>query len=306
MEVSRSSGHNKRHPRRDIDSSQSSWRSGISLSRRDMDVMGVSRRSQDFTPSTPVRALSNNNDKQENLRRVSTDYVAYGRGKYSYESNYYSRNGSGRREWDRDNDRQEYAYRVARSDGRHYSSSSPHSSNHSPTPPTHQPRSSRYHQPNNSAFYQSYDQTLYDPHRHYPSERHYPRSQARSVTPPLEDSPPLTSSGQAKSQELVMVEIEPGTQVPLRPASETVEAVAAQNYRSVTCFACSTDIYCIDDCQYYVCPMCRVISSTSTDSFDNKKQESEHASNRPELYGLGLGFTNDGLVQIYQSLEYGR
>lgn len=102
----------------------------------------------------------------------------------------------------------------------------------------------------------------------------------------------------------IMVEIEPGTRVPLRGAEETAAAVASEEYRSVTCLGCAASIFCIRDCQYCFCPECKVVTGTTSvsNSFYDEKSGSM-VYHRPRPYGLGLGFTRDGLIQIQQELK---
>lgn len=297
MDISRSSNRGQRRSRRDMDTS-----SGMNhSSKRDMDV---SRRSNDFIPVTPIRSLSNKYEEQDQqLRRQRpAHHNAYGRQGDYYTDHSYSRN------YPRDGT---YAYQDHPSrpgrENRSSAFSAPRRSEgfNYPSQPTHRREDhshpSQYHQPQESAYYHS-DDGNYE----YNRERDYPESRAQRVTPtPFEDEPDLNPIDQYQSQEAVMVEIEPGTRVPLRPASETMGAVATHNYRRVTCLACCSDLYCISDCQYYICPHCMVITSASANSFYSKG-DSVGSDNRRGRYGLGLGFTEDGLMQIYHDLQYRR
>jgi hypothetical protein len=105
-------------------------------------------------------------------------------------------------------------------------------------------------------------------------------SSARAIVPP-QSSPP-------QPQQQVIVTICPGVSAPLRGSDEIRKAVANQFYiTNVHCFGCASDICCIADVQYAICPHCRVISSLEDYTF-----EGEMLSYR---WGLGIGFTQENL-----------
>ena len=80
------------------------------------------------------------------------------------------------------------------------------------------------------------------------------------------------------------IEIAPGITARLRGAKETYACVENDFYLPVTCFCCSTDLCCIMDANYVLCPQCRVVSPIEgcSDGSDG---------------GVGLGFTFDDLRQ---------
>ena len=80
------------------------------------------------------------------------------------------------------------------------------------------------------------------------------------------------------------IEIAPGIMARLRGAQETWSCVENDFYLPTTCFCCSSDLFCIMDANYVLCPMCKVVSplegcATGMDG------------------GVGLGFTFDDLQQ---------
>lgn len=87
----------------------------------------------------------------------------------------------------------------------------------------------------------------------------------------------------------VMVHIAPGIEEPLRGTKETYQAVAKDFHANVTCLGCSTELCCIADVLYIVCPGCKVISPLEGCLFEGKEIRRR---------GLGLGFTYESLFQI--------
>lgn len=77
------------------------------------------------------------------------------------------------------------------------------------------------------------------------------------------------------------IEIAPGHFARLRGAQETWNCIEEDFYLPVTCFCCSSEICCIMDASYVLCPQCRVVSPMEgcggTDG------------------GVGLGFTVEEL-----------
>lgn len=80
------------------------------------------------------------------------------------------------------------------------------------------------------------------------------------------------------------IEIAPGLSVRLRGAQETWAAVESDFYMPTTCICCSTDIFCIMDANYVICPVCKVVSP-----MEGCTQGMEG--------GAGLGFTMEDLQQ---------
>ena len=80
------------------------------------------------------------------------------------------------------------------------------------------------------------------------------------------------------------IEIAPGLMARLRGAKETWEAVENDFYLPTTCFCCQTDLFCIMDANYVLCPTCKVVGP-----LEGCAQGMEG--------GVGLGFTYQDLQQ---------
>lgn len=78
-----------------------------------------------------------------------------------------------------------------------------------------------------------------------------------------------------------LIEIAPGVSARLRGAQETMNCIANDFYLPTTCFACDTNLFCIMDADYVLCPLCKVVSPVS------EKGDTDG--------GIGLGFTFDDL-----------
>lgn len=61
----------------------------------------------------------------------------------------------------------------------------------------------------------------------------------------------------------IQVEVGPGTFLPLRGTTETLECLENGSAAHVSCFGCPARLACVPDCQLVVCPDCRVLSPMS-------------------------------------------
>jgi hypothetical protein len=82
------------------------------------------------------------------------------------------------------------------------------------------------------------------------------------------------------------IEIMPGLRVPLRGAEETWKCIEQDFFLPVTCFACTTELCCIQDASYVLCPVCRVVGPIDAGDGDFGS-----------TMGVGLGFRFDDLFQ---------
>ena len=80
------------------------------------------------------------------------------------------------------------------------------------------------------------------------------------------------------------IEIAPGLTARLRGAKETWEAVENDFYMPTQCFCCQTDLFCIMDANYVLCPSCKVVSPLE-------------GCAKGMSGGVGLGFTYQDLQQ---------
>jgi hypothetical protein len=83
----------------------------------------------------------------------------------------------------------------------------------------------------------------------------------------------------AGEDEPVYIEVFPGVSERLRRTMETKEAVENDFITPAVCFACDTEIYCIADVKYYICPTCKCVSLLS---------ESKHSRERKDV-GIAFG-----------------
>jgi hypothetical protein len=86
-------------------------------------------------------------------------------------------------------------------------------------------------------------------------------------------------------QGVVTLEIAPGHYARLRGADETWACVERDFYMPVTCFACTSELCCIQDATYVLCPTCRVVSPM------DGTMDPNHDG------GVGLGFTMEDLLR---------
>jgi len=94
------------------------------------------------------------------------------------------------------------------------------------------------------------------------------------------------SNGKSKFWERIMVEIVPGTSVPMHGSAETECALREGRTRFLICVQCDTNIVCIDESSLVICPCCRSILPTGL------KDEKSYNVNTHLLKGkdsLGLG-----------------
>lgn len=90
----------------------------------------------------------------------------------------------------------------------------------------------------------------------------------------------VPSKGGVPSSQLPTIEIAPGVHARLRGARETWASIEQDSYIPTQCFCCQTEICCIMDANYVLCPACKVVSPLE---------------NGVEDGGVGLGFTFDDL-----------
>lgn len=96
----------------------------------------------------------------------------------------------------------------------------------------------------------------------------------------------------------IYVDIGFGEKAKLRRTKETVDAIARDYYAPATCFACSTDLFCIADVQYIVCPECKTISPADAGASGGTATSHVGVAPRVERHGVGLGFTYDTLSRM--------
>jgi hypothetical protein len=113
------------------------------------------------------------------------------------------------------------------------------------------------------------------------------------------------------------MEIVPGQYVRLRGADETWHAIRHDAYLPCICSGCGNTVFCMDDADYVVCPICREVSPVRYDDVDVDDNDnttptvttsvSSHihttvpTTTRTSIAvvggGVGLGFTLESLGQ---------
>jgi hypothetical protein len=72
-----------------------------------------------------------------------------------------------------------------------------------------------------------------------------------------QDSAPIDFSIAAVGK---TIQISSGVHVPLRGVEETGECIVRDFSLFSTCLGCTVDVFCIQDANYVLCPVCQVVS----------------------------------------------
>lgn len=92
-----------------------------------------------------------------------------------------------------------------------------------------------------------------------------------------------------------LVPIAPGVYARLRGADETWSCIERDFYVPTVCFACTLELCCIQDADYVICPVCKVVSPLEGQcDFDHPNETNNKTE---EQQSVGLGFTMDDLCQ---------
>jgi hypothetical protein len=86
------------------------------------------------------------------------------------------------------------------------------------------------------------------------------------------------------------IEVAPGVKMRLRGSHETWIAISQDLYVPGFCWGCLETIFVIQDAAYVLCPACRTVSPM------------DGTFERPDVSGVGLGFTFDDLVLWQQQI----
>jgi len=84
-----------------------------------------------------------------------------------------------------------------------------------------------------------------------------------------------------EDEDVLMVEVAPGVEAQLRGSSETRSLIKKWQIAQVTCLECCVQLYCIDDAEFVLCPLCRCVSPLAILYIN---------FNAEMAYGVGLGF----------------
>ena len=86
------------------------------------------------------------------------------------------------------------------------------------------------------------------------------------------------------------IEIALGIFKPLRGSDETWKAIETGNIVESTCFSCTYDLHCLDDAEFVLCPLCRVIGPVKANLLGFE-------------YGVGLGVKPEQLRRWRAEIE---
>lgn len=103
--------------------------------------------------------------------------------------------------------------------------------------------------------------------------------------------------GKFDQEEECELEIAPGHYVPFRGGKETWRAVGlgGNAIAQLECFECGAHLVCLADCEYTVCPDCRVVNPTFA---------ADDGPRKP--FGVGMGFKKEWIDQRQQTLQHQR
>ncbi|CAB9521977.1 expressed unknown protein (Partial), partial [Seminavis robusta] len=96
----------------------------------------------------------------------------------------------------------------------------------------------------------------------------------------------------------VHIDIGFGTKARLRRTKETMDAIARDFYAPCVCVACSTDLFCIADVKFIVCPKCKTISPADAAATGEGGTATSFNGSPIERRDVGLGFTYDTLYKM--------
>ena len=86
------------------------------------------------------------------------------------------------------------------------------------------------------------------------------------------------------------IEIAPGVYKPLRGSDETWKAIETGNITQSSCFFCTHDLHCLDDAEFVLCPVCRVVGPVKANLLGFE-------------YGVGLGVKPDQMRRWMREIE---
>jgi hypothetical protein len=92
------------------------------------------------------------------------------------------------------------------------------------------------------------------------------------------------------------IEILPGVIDQLRRAVETKAAIQSDRVSPSRCCSCSTDLFCLEDLSYIICPKCEVISPAQVSSGGRVEAMSG------KRHGVAIGFTYETFAKVQSKL----
>jgi len=106
-----------------------------------------------------------------------------------------------------------------------------------------------------------------------------------------EDKPVVISSSNVP----VYIEVSPGVRERLRRAQETRDAVARDFFAPAHCFACDSDVFCIADIRYFICPDCKCVNPLEEDGEFGVRHRTD----------VGIAFGFKALYKMQANMVFG-
>jgi hypothetical protein len=116
--------------------------------------------------------------------------------------------------------------------------------------------------------------------QHHQQHHHHHQQQQRSFYVSKSSSSRRSTDA---ARTAIMVDVEPGVSAPLRSGQETTDAIGRNFLAETFCLSCTIQLYCIANAQFYICPVCRVVSPL--------------LSGMDDEHGVALGFTEETLKE---------
>ncbi|CAB9522422.1 expressed unknown protein [Seminavis robusta] len=131
-----------------------------------------------------------------------------------------------------------------------------------------------------------------------------PTTSASTATPTRqqqqqEQQPTLLDTSEAREQ-IEYIDIAPGVRAALRSAKETKAAIVNDYYVPKICFGCSLDLFCIQDVEYFVCPVCKVVNPMGENEGVRNQEDFAPATEsiKRKKSGAAMGFTFESLFEM--------
>ncbi|KAL3907313.1 MAG: hypothetical protein SGARI_003597, partial [Bacillariaceae sp.] len=103
----------------------------------------------------------------------------------------------------------------------------------------------------------------------------------------------------SRTEEMPLVEVSPGTFVPLRGSMETHDAITSQKRTiSIECEKCTLHLVCVEGVDGVMCPTCRTISTVVREPMGgNGVRPRRRGSSVGSGGGIGLGVKEEEILR---------
>ena len=100
---------------------------------------------------------------------------------------------------------------------------------------------------------------------------------------------------------VVTIAVAPGLTLPLRGSDETWKAITDGRTMMTKCCTCNSDLHCIEDAKFVLCPDCWIVSPVDQLPNDtlSENNNSDHriVGSNHHSYGVGLGVKGEEVIQ---------